>query len=737
MRTTLNLNAGWIFTKEDDFKWQSQHITAGEKINIPHTWNALDGQDGGNDYYRDRCWYQKEVELPVVTADQALVLQFNAVNSVAEVYLNGTKLGQHAGGYSAFRFDVTAWAGKTVLLSVCADNADSPDVYPRTADYTFYGGIYRDVTLSVVPKVRFGNDQWATNGIYIDTEVKGNTATVSVRSEIIGEGTPRYTILDAQSNVVSDNLTVENPHLWNGKHDPYMYTLKAELLAEDGTVLDTVLELFGIRYFSMDLEQGFLLNGHSYRLRGVSRHQDRRDMGWAIGKAEHDEDMEMIAEIGASSIRLAHYQHDPYFYDLCDRNGLVAWAEIPFISQMSKTPAACENLRTQMTELVLQNYNHPCICFWGLENETTINDVSGKGEEDMVLTGMVQELHALCKKLNPARLTTQACLGNINGDFEMIKASETVAFNQYFGWYVGEPEELATWFDGFHAKYPELYIGLSEYGGDGAPRFHSDKPRANDYSEDYQAILHEKQAAILEDRPYIWCYYIWNMFDFGSDRRDEGGNPGVNQKGLVTYDRKIKKDAFYLYKSYWSEVPFVHICGHTYVNRTAKTRQIKVYSNQPSVTLSMNGQELATLEGERVFCFTVDLPLGENTFTATAGETSETITIVGVEKFDKSYKMTELEGKAGIVNWFNNADDFHFVSGGYSINDRVADVIENPAGREIIVRYFSPYVPVSLLEQAKNFKVAKLVAKLGGAFPNAKAIEMNDELGKIAKPEDE
>ncbi len=739
MRTTWNLNADWVFTKEDDIKWQKENIVGGEAVNIPHTWNAFDGQDGGSNYYRDGCWYQKMLELPAVSENQALTLQFNAVNAVAEVYLDGTLLGTHSGGYSAFRFDVTAWAGKTVLLSVRADNADSPDVYPRTADYTFYGGIYRDVMLNLVPKVRFGNDTWATNGIYIDTEVKDNEAVVSVRAEILGEAAARYTILDAEGNVVvssdTGSLTLVNPRLWDGKADPCMYTLKAQLLDGEAMV-DEVLQPFGIRYFHNDPEQGFFLNGHSYRLRGVSRHQDRRDKGWAIGKKEHEEDMAMIVEIGATSMRLAHYQHDGYFYDLCDKNGLVIWAEIPFISQMSNTPGACQNLRTQMTELVLQNYNHPSICIWGLGNETTITNVSGGGEEDMSLTNMVDELNQICKRLNPARLTTQALLENVKGSTKMANISDLVAYNHYYGWYIGEPEGLAQWFDKFHRENPHLMPALSEYGGDGSPRFHNDNPQPSDYSEDYQALLHEKLQAILHARPYIWGTYVWNMFDFGSDRRDEGGAPGINQKGLVTYDRKIKKDAFYLYKAYWSDVPFVHICGHTYVNRTAKKRQIKVYSNQPSVTLSLNGQEVGTVEADKVFTFTVDLPLGENTITAVSGGVSETIAVVGVEKYDTSYKMTELEGKAGIVNWFDNADDFHFVEGCYSVNDRAAELMKIPEGRAVLEKYFNPFISMEMLELAINFKVVKWTSKLGKAFTPAKVVELNDELGKIRKCEE-
>jgi len=752
MRNQVIINNDWIFTKENDESYCKQNIPSGnaEIINIPHTWNAFDGQDGGNDYYRDECWYQKRMDLPEVAEDENLYLEFEGANSETTVYINGEKVGYHAGGYSTFRFDITAYAGdKDVLLAVCVDNRDNADVYPRTADYTFYGGIYRDVNLITVNKTHFALNRYGANGVYIDTEVKQEKANIIIRSEV--ENACRnmhikWEILDAdgvcqaqrtkERSEEVDILELINPHLWNGRKDPYMYWAKGALLDESGKVLDELSVPFGIRYFYVDAEKGFFLNGESLPLHGVSRHQDRKDKGWAISKEDHIEDMEMIVDIGATSIRLAHYQHDAFFYDLCDTNGMVVWAEIPFISQMSKTKKANENLIDQMSELILQNYNHPSICFWGLENETTIQSF-GEVAEDEELLEMVQKLQDLCKELNPARITCQACLGNVSGGTKLAHISDVVSFNNYFGWYVGDVEELEHWADKMHADYPELIIGVSEYGGDGSIRYHSDKPRANDYTEDYQAILHEKSEAIMAVRPYIWSHYVWNMFDFGSDRRDEGGAPGLNQKGLVTYDRSVKKDAFYLYKAYWSDEPFVHICGHTYINRTAKQRTIKVYSNQSTVTLFMDGKQIASIDGDKVFNFEIDLPLGEHVLKVTAREVSEELTICGVEKYDKSYKMTALEGKAGIVNWFENADDFHFVSGTYSVNDRIEEVMENDEAFAILESYLSSFIDMNMVKMAKSFKVAKIIAKFGKAFSPEMAVKLNDDLSKISKPEEE
>lgn len=752
MRKQEIINTNWLFTKENNELFCKQIIPTAqaEQINLPHTWNAFDGQDGGNDYYRAECWYQKCMDLPEVSVDENLYLEFEGANSIATVYINGDMIGSHAGGYSTFRFDITDYAGETdVLLSVCVDNRDNADVYPRTADYTFYGGIYRDVKLLTVNKTHFALNRYGANGVYIDTEVNDNQVNIFIRSEVDNADEDicvRWEIIDADKvcktayegkwNETSAVLNLETPHLWNGRKDPYMYLAKGILTDKETHILDEIEVPFGIRYFHVDAEEGFFLNGKSHPLHGVSRHQDRKDKGWAISKEDHIEDMDMIVEIGATSIRLAHYQHDAFFYDLCDANGMVVWAEIPFISQMSKTKGANENLIDQMSELILQNYNHPSICFWGLENETTIQSF-GEVAEDEELLEMVQKLQDLCKELNPARITCQACLGNVSGESKLAHISDVVSFNNYFGWYAGDIEDLEKWADKTHADYPELIIGVSEYGGDGSIRYHSDKPRANDYTEDYQAILHEKSEAIMAARPYIWSHYVWNMFDFGSDRRDEGGAPGLNQKGLVSYDRSAKKDAFYLYKAYWSDEPFVHICGHTYINRTAKQRTIKVYSNLPEVTLFMDGKEVASLNADKVFCFEIELTLGEHVIKAVAQDVCEELTICGVEKYDKSYKMTVLEGKAGIVNWFENADDFHFVSGTYSVNDRIEEIMENAEAFAILESYLSPFIDMNMVKMAKSFKVAKLVSKFGKAFPADMAVKLNDDLSKIVKPDED
>lgn len=740
----------WLFTKENQTAFATEDVPADNcrSIHLPHTWNAYDGQDGGNDYDRSVCWYQKRLSLPQIEETENLYLQFNAVNSVADVYLNGTHLGCHKGGYSAFRFDITQFAGEeNILLSVKADNRDIAEVYPHTADFTFFGGIYRDVFVYSVHHTHFSLEECGAEGIYIDTELSEDYQTAEIRlaTKVTNaqEGMQLKTVVwNAEGEAVKtvceawrEELTfsLEQPILWQGVYNPYLYTFEISLLTADGMELDKRKIPFGIRSFYVDHEQGFFLNGKSYPLYGVSRHQDRENKGWAIGRTEHEEDMALIREIGASSVRLAHYQQDDYFYELCDKYGLVVWAEIPFISEMTKTKEASENLRSQMRELVLQNYNHSSICFWGLQNEATIQ--SGRKGEDPELVQMVRELHTLCKKLNPARLTTQACLGSDEADGELAGSSDVTSFNMYYGWYLGEAEELGPWLDERH-KMCKRPIGLSEYGGDGSVRFHNDKPKANDYSEDYQAILHEKHAKILTERPYIWSYYVWNMFDFGSDRRDEGGAAGRNQKGLVTYDRKIKKDAFYLYKAYWSDEPFVHICGHTYINRTVKEREIKVYSNAREVTLFHNGKKVASLSGEKIFIFRIQMELGRNQLVAAAGGVTDELLLNGVTAYDKRYKLTELEGAAGIVNWFENVSEFQFVDGNYSINDRITDILEVPEAEEVLKSHLSGLTDWNFILTAKNFKLAKIVSKYIPEMSPEDAVRLNEALAAIKKIED-
>ncbi|MEE1284050.1 MAG: glycoside hydrolase family 2 TIM barrel-domain containing protein, partial [Acutalibacteraceae bacterium] len=586
MRNIVNFNSDWLFSKS------TEGIPAAvpaecEQVSLPHTWNATDGQDGGNDYHRGICCYAKKFAKADLPQTDRIYLEIKGANSSAEVYLNGTKLASHDGGYSTWRVNLTDALKEENLLIITVDNSANDYVYPQMADFTFYGGLYRDVNIIGVSESHFDLDYYGAPGIKVTPEVKGNDAEIDIEVYVTNKKdgqTLRYTITDAEGNVVAskttddndEDLDIKNVHLWNGKKDPYLYTATVELLEGD-TVLDNVSARFGCRTFKVDPEKGFFLNGESYPLRGVSRHQDRLGIGNALLPEHHKEDIDLILEVGANTIRLAHYQHDQYFYDLCDEKGLVIWAEIPYISK--HLPDGRKNTISQMTELVAQNYNHASIFFWGLSNEITMG-----GAEDPDLIENHKLLNDLVHKMDKTRLTTIAVVSMCGIDASYIQIPDLVSYNHYFGWYGGDTSMNGPWFDKFHAKYPNIPIGMSEYGCE-ALNWHNSDPKQGDYSEEYQAFYHEELIKQLFSRPYIWATHVWNMFDFGADARAEGGENGQNHKGLMTFDRKYKKDSFYAYKAWLSDEKFVHICGKRYIDRVEDTTKVTVYSNQPEVEL--------------------------------------------------------------------------------------------------------------------------------------------------------
>ena len=633
MRNIINLNDGWSFTKQNvglDGLGSAEKIA----INVPHTWNNLDGQDGGNDYYRGTCWYEKTFAKP--QTEGKVFIEFKGVNASAQVFVNGKQVASHDGGYSTFRADITdVLVDGDNALVVSVDNSVRDDVYPQTADFTFWGGIYRDVNLICVPEQHFDLLYYGAKGIKITPTVKDGVGEVEVVA-YTNDGEVQITIKDADGQVVAsgkngETFTVENVNLWDGVTSPYLYTATATLVV-DGEVKDEIADDFGFRTFYVDPKRGFFLNGRLYPLRGVCRHQDRKNMGNAITKKEHEEDMQIIQEIGANTLRLAHYQHDDYFYDLCDRAGIVVWAEIPYISK--HMPNAKENAVSQMKELIYQQYNHPSIVTWGVSNEITMfaNDKQERLEEH-------KRLDDLCHQLDPTRVTTLACYAACGPFNKIAFTTDIVSWNLYLGWYAPGLFLNDLWFDFFHLCHPKTAIGLSEYGAEAMTTLHSAKPKRCDNTEEYQAIYHEYMLKFISKRPWLWATHVWNMFDFAADARNQGGEPGMNHKGLVTFDRKIKKDAFYIYKAYWSETPFVHICGQRFVNRTGNKMPVKVYSNLPEVKLFVNGVEYkGKKKGKHIFNFNV--PLTENTLVkAVAGDCTDECTFHKVDKPDDNYKL--------------------------------------------------------------------------------------------------
>ena len=638
MRSTTKLMKNWQFTGPDGKTVD---------VDLPHTWNNIDGQDGGNDYWRGTCTYKTRFAAPAFDAEtQQVWLQFEGVNASAKVVLNGHEVMTHDGGYSTFRADITALLNESNELTVDVDNSKNDRVYPQKADFTFYGGIYRDVTLIVVNKNHIALGHLGGCGVQITPTVNGANADIEIKTLTEGDGEVEFSIFDAAGSEVltgkgnDATVTLENAHLWDGVRDPYLYTCAVRLVL-NGEVQDEVRQRFGVRSFHVDPQKGFFLNGRHYPLHGVSRHQDRKALGNAITRKMHDEDMQLIKELGANTIRLAHYQHDQYFYDLCDEAGMVVWAEIPYISE--HMPNGRENTISQMKELITQNYNHASIVCWGVSNEITI---STKDKRDMLDNHHV--LNDLCHEMDKTRLTTLACYAMCGPFNPVAHITDLVSWNLYLGWYVPGLFLNDLWMEFFHLCYPNRPLGFSEYGAEGMPNLHSDHPHRGDHTEEYQAIYHEYMLHCFAHHSWMWATHVWNMYDFAADARDQGGEPGMNHKGLVTFDRKTKKDSFYIYKAWWSDEPFVHICSKRYVDRTQSEIEVKVYSNQKNVSLYVNGEKLGEQEGEHIFKFRVKLD-GETKVQAVAGDSIDDAVFRKVDTPNPDYKLTKK--KSTSANW--------------------------------------------------------------------------------------
>ena len=470
MSKKINWNESWLFTKDASLVQDNKAVCADgwESVNLPHTWNGKDGQDGGSDYYRSTCWYTKKLCKCLYEGAEEVYIEFEGANSSADVYVNGTLAVHHDGGYSTFRANITELLTEETEILVAVDNAPNDRVYPQMADFTFYGGIYRNVNILCVPKARFDLDYFGGPGVVVTPVVEGADAKVDVTAYFTGlKGceTVKFAVKDGDS-VIAENtvcaaegktsFVIENAHLWNGRKDPFLYTLEAQLL--DGEKeLDSRTVRFGCRYFEIDPNRGFILNGKEYPLRGVSRHQDRPEIGNALLPEHHKEDLDLIYEVGATTIRLAHYQHNQYFYDLCDEMGFVLWAEIPYIS--NHMPGGRENTVSQMTELIVQNYNHPSIFVWGLSNEITM-----RGAEDPDLLENHRILNDLCHEMDKTRLTTMAIVSMCPMESEYVTIPDTVSWNHYFGWYGGDTSMNGPWMDKFHEVHPNIPVGMSEYG---------------------------------------------------------------------------------------------------------------------------------------------------------------------------------------------------------------------------------------------------------------------------------
>lgn len=746
-----NINTGWQFTKDVIPVQEGTSVLSQgswENVDLPHTWNGEDGQDGGNDYHRGTCLYAKKITRAELGDAPIIYLEFEGANSSATLYVNGKEACHHDGGYSTWRVNVTDLLTDENEVVVAVDNAANDHVYPQMADFTFYGGLYRSVNVIGVPETRFDLDYYGGPAIMVTPKVEGQNASVEVQvfvTEARDGDELTYTIWDGTKMVASKTVSaeetkadfvIENVHLWNGKKDPHLYTAEV-LLTRGKETLDARSTRFGCRSYSIDPEKGFILNGERYPLHGVSRHQDRPKKGNALDCKDHEEDIDLILEMGANTIRLAHYQHDQYFYDLCDEKGLVIWAEIPYISK--HLPKGRENTISQMTELITQNYNHPCIVVWGLSNEITMG-----GSEDPDLLENHRILNELCHRMDPTRLTTMAVVSMCSMDAQYIKIPDVISYNHYYGWYGGTTDMNGEFFDAFHAKYPSIPIGMSEYGCE-ALNWHTSNPMQGDYTEEYQAYYHEELIKQLFTRDFIWATHVWNMFDFAADSRAEGGENGMNHKGLVTFDRKYKKDSFYAYKAWLSEDPFVHICGKRYVDRVEDVTKVTVYSNQPEVELFVNGESLGKQTSKEHFFYFQVPNKGESILTAMAGACTDASIIRKVEVFNEAYRLKE-EGE--VLNWF----DIEMPEGYYNINDAISDIMKAPEGQAFIGQLLKGMMQAGgektaesagvdgegLMKMLGAFSVKRMLNLMGTAgggkkFTKEELLDLNAKLNQIKK----
>ena len=685
MREIISLNENWTlsFPKGD-------HAT--EQVNLPHTWNAVDGNDGNGSYLRTTGVYTRTFTAPKQPREGGrtyVEVLAAALNSTVKV--NGQVATTHEGGFSIFRADVTdlCHEGENEL-TIEVSNEDTPSMYPSSADFTFYGGLYRGVNLISVPNAHFDLDYYGGPGMMVTpvpTEDGGANFTIkSFVTNPADDLTVMYSIEDCFGREVASavrgsadaevTIYVPDAQLWS-MDEPNLYTVVATLQRNNEEV-DEIAANVGVRSFKVTPDEGFSINGVPTPLRGVSRHQDRVFEGNALTAEEHYDDAMLIKELGANTIRLAHYQHSQDFYDACDEIGFAVWAEIPFISVFKKGEGAHKHVMEEMKELIIQNYNHPSIMFWGISNEILIGGIS----QELVDTH--HDLEKLCKELDPTRLTTIAHVSTTPVNGPMHHITDLESYNHYFGWYGGKMEQNGPWLDKFHAEHPDICIGISEYGCEGIINWHSNTPQCKDYTEEYQALYHEHMAQVFEDRPWVWASHVWNMFDFGCAARNEGGVSGRNNKGLITMDRKTKKDSYFVYQAYWTQTPMVHIAGRRHAQRAGETTEIKVYSNQDTVVLYVNGKEVGQQTAHRVFKFNAALNEGFNTIVAVAGDVKDSITLEKVAEEPGYYTLPEFnERQEGVANWFKQVGSMdltapmEFPEGYYSVKDTMEDLAKN------------------------------------------------------------
>ncbi len=768
-RVSVDLSHGWRFRQGDGLSDAPSGVfddSQWSQVELPHTWNRM-GNEGTErsaltNAVQGVGWYRLRFRTPPSPTARRYFIQFDGVGAIADVWMNGHYLGKHAGAFSRFRFDASAAMNPSGenLLVVKADNSrpqpgsTTENVIPLSGDFFIFGGIYRRVALIATDLVHVDMLDFGGPGLYARAvTIDSNSAAVRASATLVNDGSkPRTVIVESriesdddvivasasnrlsaspgQALIINDTLHVERPRLWQGMRDPYLYRVVMTVRSRDGLLLDQVVQPLGLRSLHFDSDTGFFLNGEHLFLKGASMHQDRPVKGWAISPADQAEDFDLLRDMGGNAVRLAHYQHDQYSYELADALGIVVWAEIPLVNKVSfdgssASPALAANARLQLTELIRQNYNHPSIAVWSIGNEPDLTATLTKGSS--VLADLITSLNRLAKAEDPSRLTTFAdCCevsiaaqksGEIPGIAPrdvIVGITDTVGYNRYFGWYTGRLDELGPMLDQAHSRHPALPIAVSEYGAGGALTQHTDdptggsiNPHGRPHPEEFQNWYHEASWNILRDRGYLWGVYIWNMFDFSSDSRREGDLTDINEKGLVSYDRRTRKDSYYFYRANWSSRPTLHLVGRRYIDRAYGVVEVTAYSNAAQARLWLNDRDQGVAPCTGCICrwHSVHLMSGTNDLRATADMAGTVLT--DSMRWTFSGSIAGVRIKAGDISGYFTKGGQRYGSDAY-FSGGVAGSINPPdtgASESVAVAADDPGIYDSFREGAFAYRV--------------------------------
>ncbi len=734
MNRIVNWCEDWTFSKQS---WLGTDVTkkiAGENVSLPHTWYK------DNDYYQGDAVYQKGF-VYTKTDNEKVFAKFYGVDKVCDIYLNGVEVGKHQGGYNVFAVELTnALKEGDNLLTVLVSTDKQLQVSPISGDFAVFGGIHRKVELITTKDICFDRTYYGTDGIIFQTRVnEDGEGELWAQAHVLGDEKDIdivYTIYDGDDIVVgamakpSDEFvkvcSFPEPTLWNGVDNTYLYIAKASVKVGE-TIVDSVAKNIGFRSMKMDADKGFFLNGEHVKLHGVAKHQDTDGVFSAATMENWAQDMKLIHEVGANAVRLSHYPHPQEIYDLCDSMGFVTWAEIPML-KLTENEELFENAKFQLKEMILQNMHHPSICFWGIQNEIAIYG------EFPYMAEKMHELNDIVHELDTTRFSTCANLNVVHSSSNLNQVTDVTAYNIYYGWYYGEFADHGKFLDEFHKTNPNMPLGISEYGADTNTAYHSEEPKVNDYSEEFQALYHETVYPMMAERDFVWGSFVWNMFDFTSPIRQAANIKNRNIKGLVTFDRKTKKDSFYYYKAVWSKEPFVHIGGKRFVNRSSECINLKVYSNEPEVFLEVNGHPFKQPVENGIALFKmIPLQMGENFVKAYSGDRSDDAMFNRQADADESYVYVDQNPGLNVRNWFldEQSEAELFPEGYLSIRSTINDLLASEDAKTAIGKRM-PDVLENIKDMVGTFSLEKFFQYTKPDYTEEEMKALNAELTKIS-----